>query len=386
MDDLMAELKQQRIWCCWIWKQVENGKPSKKLIASTGGSSGTSENWSHTWVTYEEAVAAVETIHAAGVGFVIPEGYFFLDADHYSLEDPFIQLLLERFNSYTERSVSGGGIHIYGKCDINQLPITTDKDGKKKIDSAYYVKNPGNNLELYIGGLTNRFAVYTGDVVWKEPFRECTTAVLTTLKCNMLRTKKPKKTAAAKATTVERIIDGTADGSAIFDIVCSLLKQQNSEKFRKLFYDGDFSEYGTQSEADAALCALIAFRTGPDPNTIDTVFRASALYREKWEREDYRSATIQYGIDACGGVFHKSKMPHPYFIKFSEETGQSYVSAPLLARWTREHLCYLLVRDSGKQGLLKYVYENGCYKLYSTDMFLGVIKQYIADYDEELVK
>ena len=386
MDDLMTELKQQRIWFCWVGKQTQHGKPSKKPIASTGGPTGTSGNWSHTWVTYEEAVAAAETIHAAGVGFVIPEGYFFLDADHYSLEDPFIRLLLERFNSYTERSVSGGGIHVYGKCDLSQLPITTGKDEKMKIDSAYYVKNPNNNLELYIGGLTNRFAVFTGDVVWEQPLRECTAAVLTTLKCNMLRSKKPKKATAPKDTAVERIIDGTTDDSAVFDIVCSLLKQQNGEKFRKLFYDGDFSEYGTQSEADAALCALIAFRTGPDPNTIDAVFRASALYREKWEREDYRSATIQYGIDACGGVFHKSKMPHPYFIKFSEETGQPYVSAPLLARWTREHLCYLLVRDSGKQGLLKYVYEDGCYKLYSTDMFLGVIKQYIADYDEELVK
>lgn len=77
---------------------------------------------------------------------------------------------------------------------------------------------------------------------------------------------------------------------------------------------------------------------------------------------------------------------HPYFIKFNEETGQPYVSVPLLARYVREHLCYLLVRDNSKQGLLKYVYEAGCYRLYSSDMFHGVIKQYIADYDEELVK
>ena len=47
---------------------------------------------------------------------------------------------------------------------------------------------------------------------------------------------------------------------------------------------------------------------------------------------------------------------------------------------------YILVRDNGKQRLLKYVYENGCYRLYSNDMFMGIIKQCIADYDEELVK
>ena len=71
-----------------------------------------------------------------------------------------------------------------------------------------------------------------------------------------------------------------------FDIVCNLRKQKNGEKFRKLYDEGDFSDYGSQSEADAALCAIIAFRTGPDPDAIDAVFRDSALYRDKWERND----------------------------------------------------------------------------------------------------
>ena len=64
-----------------------------------------------------------------------------------------------------------------------------------------------------------------------------------------------------------------------------------------------------------------------------------------------------------------------------------YICVPLLAKYVREHLCYMLVRDNGKQGALKYVYEaDGVYKLYSTEMFLGAIKAYVAEYDEELVK
>lgn len=59
------------------------------------------------------------------------------------------------------------------------------------------------------------------------------------------------------------------------------------------------------------MCALITFRTGPDPETIDAVFRGSALYREKWNLEDYRTSTIDAGITACNGVFHKSKMETP---------------------------------------------------------------------------
>lgn len=51
-------------------------------------------------------------------------------------------------------------------------------------------------------------------------------------------------------------------------------------------------------------------------------------------------------------------MEHPDFIKFNEQTGEPYVSVPLLAKYVREHLQYILVRDNGKQGLLKYVYEQ----------------------------
>ena len=131
---------------------------------------------------------------------------------------------------------------------------------------------------------------------------------------------------------------------------------------------------------------MIAFRTGADPDAIDEVFRSSALYRSKWERDDYRENTINAGISACNGVFHRSKMEHPNFIKFNEQTGEPYVSVPLLAKYVREHLQYILVRDNGKQGLLKYVYEGGCYRLYADNMLLGIIKKYIADYDEELVK
>jgi P4 family phage/plasmid primase-like protien len=79
-------------------------------------------------------------------------------------------------------------------------------------------------------------------------------------------------------------------------------------------------------------------------------------------------------------------MPHPYFIKFDDD-GIPHVCVPLLAKYVRENLCYLLVRDNGKQGLLRYVYDDdGVYRLYSSDMFIGAIKRFIADYDEELVK
>ena len=370
----MDELKSQKVWLCWNY-ETRKGKRTKVPISASGTATGTNSEYAHTWVTYDEAIKATDKHGYNGVGFKIPQGYFFLDIDHKELTDPFVQLMLERFNSYSEYSVSGGGIHIYGKCNIDRLPTYLDKDGKLRLDKAFYMKNPHNGTELYCGGITNRFAVYTGNVIRDVPLKECTDALLVTLDKDMRRKQKVKYSEKR---------DG--DDRELFDIVANLLKQKNGEKFRKLYCDGDFSNYGSQSEADCALCAMIAFRTGADPEMIDTVFRSSALYREKWEREDYRTATIEKGIEACDGIFHKSKMEHPYFIRFNEMTGEPYVVVPLLAKYVREHLNYILVRDNGKQGLLKYVYENGCYRLYSNDMFMGIIKQCIADYDEELVK
>ena len=374
-DMTVDELKDKKLWFLWSAKPGGNGKVTKVSFAANGGATGTDDAHRGTWVSFDDAESARNQFQASGLGLKIPKGFFLLDIDHKDISDPFAQLMLSRFSSYAEVSPSGKGIHIIGQCDITKLPVHFDDRRKKLVlDSEYYQKRSDIGLELYIGDITNRYGTFTGNTINSLPIADCTQAVLTTLDKEMR--KKPKAKYSAKR-------DGDR---AVFDIVCDLRKQKNGDKFIRLYDKGDFSEYGSQSEADAALCALIAFRTGADPDAIDEVFRSSALYRSKWERDDYRENTINAGISACNGVFHRSKMEHPDFIKFNEQTGEPYVSVPLLAKYVREHLQYILVRDNGKQGLLKYVYEGGCYRLYADNMLLGIIKKYIADYDEELVK
>ena len=376
MGDLTVdEFKDKKLWFLWSAKPGRNGKVTKVPFAANGGATGTDDAHKDTWVSFDEADMAKNKFPASGIGMKIPKGCFLLDIDNKDISDSFVQLMLSRFSSYAEVSPSGKGIHIIGQCDITKLPVHFDDRRKKLVlDSEYYQKRSDIGLELYIGDITNRYGTFTGNTINSLSIADCTQAVLTTLDEEMR--KKPKAKYSAKR-------DGDR---AVFDIVCDLRKQKNGDKFIRLYDKGDFSEYGSQSEADAALCALIAFRTGADPDAIDEVFRSSALYRSKCERDDYRENTINAGISACSGVFHRSKMEHPDFIKFNEQTGEPYVSVPLLAKYVREHLQYILVRDNGKQGLLKYVYEGGCYRLYADNMLLGIIKKYIADYDEELVK
>ena len=377
MTEAMQELKQMKIWFLYLLKPKPDGRLDKVPFSALGGVTGTSQKYSGTWVSYKEAKAALakhDDNKNVGLGFKIPPGFFFYDIDDRDLSLPYVAQRLERFNSYAERSVSGRGIHIYGKYDLEKIPQYIDRNGKLRLDRKFYMKHPENKTELYFGELTNRFAAFTGDVVCDKPLKDCTDALLLTLDRDMRR--KPQK----------RLGKDESDERELFDIVCSLRKQKNGAKFKALYDDGDISGYASQSEADAALCALLAFRAGDDPELIDRLFRKSALTRDKWEREDYRESTIRLGIEACKGEFHRSVMPHPSFIKFDERSFMPQVSVPLLARYIREHLDYILVRDRSTGSTMKYVYQNGCYRFFTDDMMRGIIKSFIVDYDEELVR
>ena len=80
------------------------------------------------------------------------------------------------------------------------------------------------------------------------------------------------------------------------EILMKAAAAENGEKFRRL-WAGDTSDYTSVSEADQALCSLLAFWTGPDPAKIDELFRESGLYREKWERADYRERTVHKALE-----------------------------------------------------------------------------------------
>jgi hypothetical protein len=87
---------------------------------------------------------------------------------------------------------------------------------------------------------------------------------------------------------------------------------------------------GSQSEADLALCCMLAFWCGPDPFRIDALFRQSGLAREKWaEREDYRERTIQAAIDQTR-EFYRPKNRH------SSPTKSRPAETPVLAVARRE--------------------------------------------------
>src|SRR5262249_11684243 len=65
---------------------------------------------------------------------------------------------------------------------------------------------------------------------------------------------------------------------------------RNGDKFKRL-WEGDTAGYPSHSEADMALCGILAFWT-QDRDQIGRLFRWSKLYRDKWDRADYRQGIL----------------------------------------------------------------------------------------------
>ena len=86
----------------------------------------------------------------------------------------------------------------------------------------------------------------------------------------------------------------------------------NAPKFIKLFDDGDTSDYnGDASNADGALCAILAYRTR-DKAQIDRLFRQSALIRPKW---DEKRGTRTYGeITVDGALDFQKSVPSGFIV------------------------------------------------------------------------
>ena len=79
---------------------------------------------------------------------------------------------------------------------------------------------------------------------------------------------------------------------------------RNGERFARL-WAGDAADYGNDhSQADLALCRMLAFWCGGDRERVDRLFRRSGLMREKWDRRTgdsaYGSLTIRTAVTWAG--------------------------------------------------------------------------------------
>ena len=296
----MNELKQRPVWLCWRYEERSGRQTKVPYSALTGRQTGTSQDHAKEWADYERAGAARGY---DGVGFVLPElegghAVFVVDIDHRGLDDPATVAALNCFpGAYAEHSPSGEGVHIIGIVNTARFPAA--------CFDTYYMKNPGNGMEIYIAGQTNRYMTYTGNVIMGGTLPILTTEVLSFLDKFMRRPAAPAKAQQPS----------TAAGYDLSDeqLLQKVRAAGNGAKFTALYDDGDTSGFDDDdSAADMALMNLLAFWTRKDPAQMERLFSASALgQREKWRRADYRRMTLDRAIHDCTVVYEPQKKQQP---------------------------------------------------------------------------
>ena len=282
------ELRNLPNWVCWKAEKNErshSGISKKPINPRTGGYA--MSNNPQTWTDFDTACRAAPDY--AGIGFMFGgSGYFGVDIDDMpeelekfrnGNEDNIISEFVNTLQSYTEYSQSKTGIHIICK---GKLP----KGGRKKVHSF-------GGFEMYD---TGRFFVMTGDYCSEYmDVIDCTESIKPLHSKYIGSGREPVPQVRRRATI------GTAN-----DIISAAMNSKNGAQFKAL-YSGDFSAYGSHSEADLALCNMLAFWCGCDADKMDSLFRQSGLMRDKWDRKQsgttYGAITIQKAIAGCSEVY-----------------------------------------------------------------------------------
>jgi hypothetical protein len=250
-------------WVGYTWVLRDGKRTKVPKDAHTGRNASTTNP--ATWTNFSTARAFCLR-HGYGLGFMLAPPFVGIDLDHCrdaatgELSTLAVSVLAN-LDTYAEVSVSGTG-----------------------VKAIAYGEKPGvrcrkNGLELEMYSEKRLFAL-TGQRLDDAPrqVNDCQDYL------NHLYTTAFGETAPAPG--VPPAFVTTDDDRAVLDWLTTY-----NPKFGPL-WAGDTSAYGgDHSAADQALCNMLAFRTG-DENRVDGLYRQSGLYRAKWERGDYRRATV----------------------------------------------------------------------------------------------
>lgn len=269
----IEDLKLQKRWVLWRLEPRPGETTLTKTPYQSNGVKARSSDPS-TWVSCAAALAAYEAALAtsnpfSGVGLVFGtvDGVQLsgVDIDNccdahtgkFTTESREIVIGLD---SYSEFSPSGTGTHIL---------VLGGLRGRKGLHEAY----PGcKAIEIYDSG---RYFTFTGrhlektppDILWRED-------ELNAL-YDRVRAAKPGKPGLTVSVSIPE-----------------------AERLQQLMA-GDTSAYGDDhSKADYALCCLLAKKYDCNAFKMNDEFEKSGLYRDKWDRDDYRENTIARAIKA----------------------------------------------------------------------------------------
>ncbi|MFB6140709.1 MAG: hypothetical protein ABEJ26_09785 [Halosimplex sp.] len=291
---LPDDLTSRDQWVCWRI-QERSGRETKVPINPHTGSFGSATN-EDSWASFETAREYAIDGAADGLGFV------------FTAEDPLVGIdldtcrvpetgtltddagdIVERVGSYTEVSPSGTGVHVLAR---GSLPgDRSRKDWVEMYDDARFFTVTGEHLEGTPITVESRAAAISA--VHAE-FVAGEADSSTDDETEQQGRETPEAdTASDSPEPDDQTAAETGDGLSDEEVVERAHAAANGEKFERL-WSGRTTGYDSHSEADMALCALLAFWTGGDRTQMDRLFRDSGLIREKWDERHFADGST-YG-------------------------------------------------------------------------------------------
>lgn len=297
-EEIPDELKTLRHWVCWR-AALRDEKWTKIPYRPNGTKADVTDET--TWTTFERCMKAYISEGFQGVGFVLTaeDPYTFVDLDRcVSIDGDRIEGWASEYvsdlNSYTEVSPSGTGLRIVVKA---KLPASGRREGP---------------VELYDDV---RFCTFTGVKLEHTPDVEERQEAIDRMH---------------QAIFGHRLLS-RARGQGDAALIEQAKDAKNGAKFSKL-WDGDFSEFGSQSEADQSLADSLVYWTEGDTLRADRLFRASGLMREKW---DSKRGTDTYGSQTIANALalwrqNQKPVAAPRVAKVTETAEGAWTTARLL--------------------------------------------------------
>ena len=258
-NNIPEEMRAMPNWSCYKTYTDKEGKRKKIIISPKDGKFAKS-NLPETWADFDTAKRYCLRYRYAGLIFALAGGITFIDIDHAvdkttgKILSPDAEKLMKLFpDTFTERSVSGTGIHILVK---GSLPENTLK------------RNDAKGLEMYD---KYRFICMTGDLLSETTRLKDCSDTITQINYDFIG----KKQSPVHTPTFGK---SSREDSELID---KILQSRQGDKFRRLL-GGDTGGYPSHSNADYAMCSILSWWTN-DYWQIDRIFRGSGLYRDKWD-------------------------------------------------------------------------------------------------------
>lgn len=257
-----------------------------------------------TWASLGEVCDSIHRGDVDGAGYVLDENEVLLDVDgciKNGEPSAFARMCIAELDSYTERSVSGEGIHII----VVANGFIPDRGQK------------GARCEVYVGGRTNRFSTVSGDVLdgcdeLNEDAEDVLTGIYQSEFEDMPVISTQDASEAYENLREMRDFELTADDARAVAWMCGHYKWG-----RPMFEKGDFTGWAadrrryqpnkdcSQSEADFALAGYLFAATNGDPERTLVLFNSSAMWRPKFD--EIHDGHNLYSVMTVGKIYNRAR-------------------------------------------------------------------------------